>query len=104
MLLEYRLQPTLPPWHVLYNQGYVLCLLCGSADFTLADERPPSTLVADIEKQSHLHGSRLNDREKLCPGNYEASWAIQHGVLLSVVTHTKPFELQLHDANSKFID
>ena len=93
----------------LYNKGYALCLRCGLADSMLSDDRLPLTFVATVEKQKplihkRLRGGRLNDRETLCPGNNEASWAIQRGVLLGVVTHTEVFELQLHDADGKPID
>ena len=83
----------------LYNQGYALCLRCG-----LADSEDEGGLPATFKAHKRLRGGRLNDREILCPGNDEASWAIQHGVLLGVVTHTEVFELQLHDADGKPID
>ncbi|HRZ06801.1 MAG TPA: DUF1998 domain-containing protein, partial [Candidatus Competibacteraceae bacterium] len=84
----------------LYNQGYALCLRCG-----LADSEDEQGLLPGIFKgHQRLRGGRLNDAEKLCPGNDEASWAIQRNVRLGVVTHTEVFELQLHDADGKPID
>ena len=84
----------------LYNEGYALCLRCGLAD----SEKEEGELPVKFKNHQRLRGGRLNDREKLCPGNDEASWAIQRGVLLGVVTHTEVFELQLHEADGKSID
>ncbi|NJM12028.1 MAG: DEAD/DEAH box helicase [Synechococcaceae cyanobacterium SM1_2_3] len=49
----------------LNNEGYALCLRCGRAD------SEPSAL----KEHKRLRGGRMNDREKLCPGN-ESDWAI----------------------------
>ncbi|MCC8993913.1 MAG: DEAD/DEAH box helicase [Candidatus Contendobacter sp.] len=84
----------------LHNEGYALCLRCGLAD----SEDEQGGLPATFKAHKRLRGGRLNDRETLCPGNNEASWAIQRNVRLGVVTHTEVFELQLHDADGKPID
>jgi len=84
----------------LYNEGYALCLRCGLAD----SESEEGSLPATFKNHKRLRGGRLNDRETLCPGNNETSWAIQRGILLGVITHTEVFELQLHDADGKPID
>ncbi len=82
------------------RQGYALCLRCGLAD----SEDEQGSLPGIFKGHKRLRGGRLNDAEKFCPGNDEASWAIQRNVRLGVVTHTEVFELQLHDANGKPID
>lgn len=84
----------------LYSQGYALCLRCGLAD----SEDEQGALPGIFKGHKRLRGGRLNDAEKLCPGNDEASWAIQRNVRLGVVTHTEVFELQLHDVEGKAID
>ena len=84
----------------LYNQGYTLCLRCGLAD----SEDEQGALPGIFKSHKRLRGGRLNDAEKLCPGNDEAGWAIQRNVRLGVVTHTEVFELQLHDADGKPIE
>ena len=84
----------------LYNQGYALCLRCGLAD----SEDEQGALPGIFKSHKRLRGGRLNDAEKLCPGNDEAGWAVQRNVRLGVVTHTEVFELQLHDADSKPVD
>ena len=93
----------------LYGEGYALCLRCGRADSMLPDGRLPSTFVENVERQrplihKRLRGGRLNDREQLCPGNHEASWAIQRGVRLGIATHTEVFELQPRDLAGKPIE
>lgn len=93
----------------LHGKGYALCLRCGRADSMLPDGRLPSTFVENVERQrplihKRLRGGRLNDREQLCPGNHEASWAIQRGVWLGIATHTEVFELQPRDLSGKPID
>ena len=93
----------------LYGKGYALCLRCGRADSMLPDGRLPSTFVENVERQrplihKRLRGGRPNDRETLCPGNHEASWAVQHNVRLGIATHTEVFELQPRDLSGKPLD
>ncbi len=84
----------------LYGEGYALCLRCGRADSESEQDVLPSTL----KNHKRLRGGRLNDREQLCPGNQEASWAIQREVRLGVVAHTEIFELQPSDFAGRPID
>ena len=84
----------------LHGKGYALCLRCGRAD----SEHEQGFLPPALKDHKRLRGGRLNDREQLCPGNHEASWAIQHNVRLGIATHTEVFELQPRDLAGKPID
>ena len=84
----------------LYGEGYALCLRCGRAD----SESEQGVLPSPLKNHKRLRGGRLNDREQLCPGNQEASWAIQRQVRLGVVTYTEVFELQPSDLAGRPID
>jgi hypothetical protein len=84
----------------LHGKGYALCLRCGRAD----SENEQGFLPSALKDHKRLRGGRLNDREQLCPGNHEASWAIQREVRLGIATHTEVFELQPRDLAGKPID
>ncbi|MBL8253927.1 MAG: DEAD/DEAH box helicase, partial [Candidatus Competibacter sp.] len=84
----------------LHGKGYALCLRCGRAD----SESEQGVLPSTLKNHKRLRGGRLNDREQFCPGNQEASWAIQREVRLGVVAHTEIFELQPSDFAGKPID
>ncbi|KPV39946.1 hypothetical protein AN478_07055 [Thiohalorhabdus denitrificans] len=73
--------------------GYALCLRCGRADSMTVDGDRPSSL----DGHKRLQGGKLNDQERVCPGN-EESWAILDKVLLGATYATEIFELQLQDA------
>ncbi|MBE2294707.1 MAG: DEAD/DEAH box helicase [Phycisphaerales bacterium] len=81
----------------LYGKGYALCLRCGRAD---SENEQDSAL----KNHKRLRGGRFNDREKFCPGNQEASWAIQREVRLGIATRTEVFELQPLNFVGKPID
>ncbi|CDH43330.1 DEAD/DEAH box helicase [Candidatus Contendibacter odensensis] len=85
----------------LNNQGYALCLRCGLAD---SENEQEGVLPTIFKNHKRLRGGRLNDREKICPGNEESSWAILRGVRLGIATHTEVFELQLHDLDGKPVE
>jgi|GEM_PF-2522572 len=78
----------------LHGRGYTLCLRCGRADSTSADELSPPSM----EQHKRLRGGRDNDREQYCPGNDEG--AVKDGLLLGASLYTDVFELQLHDSES----
>ena len=84
----------------LYGQGYALCLRCGRVD----SESEQDILPPALKDHKRLRGGRLNEKEQLCPGNQESSWAIQRGVRLGVAVHTDIFELQPSDYTGKPVE
>jgi len=77
----------------LHGKGFALCLRCGRADSMLPNGERPKTL----EGHKRLRGGRLNDKERICPGNDE-EWAIRDRLTLGVATGTDVLELQLREA------
>ena len=76
----------------LGGKGYSVCLRCGLADSMTANG-DRSVLLTDHKR---LRGGRLNDRERVCPGNTE-SWAIVDDLSLGVANRTEIFELQMRN-------